>query len=173
MANIQIVTLTPEEWPLYKQIRLESLLMAPEAFSSSYAEVLQWPDSHWQERLVEARSREKSYLLFAKENERIVGIIGAYGPKGSEVVEIISVYVTQEKRGQGVGIALMTEILEEVGKGKSFRKAVLTVNDGQIAAIALYRHFGFQTVGKITGIMGDGNSHTGYVMEKYLVQSIK
>ena len=168
MANIQIVTLMPEEWQLYKQIRLESLLMEPKAFSSSYAEILQKPDSYWQERLAEAQSREKSYLLFAKENERIVGMIGAYGPEGSEVVEIVSVYVTQEKRGQGVATALMTEILEEVGKGKSFRKAVLTVNDSQTAAFALYRNFGFQIVGKISGIMGDGKSHAGYVMEKEL-----
>ncbi len=173
MANIQIVTLMPEEWQHYKQIQLESLLTEPQAFTSSYAEVLQKSDSYWQERLVEAQSREKSYLLFAKENDRIVGMIGAYGPGGSEVVEIISVYVTQEKRGQGVGTALMTEILAEVGKGKTFRKAVLTVKKGQTAAVALYQNFSFQIVGEITGVMDDGNSYAAYIMEKDLVHSIK
>ena len=173
MANIQIVTLMPEEWRLYKQFRLESLLREPHAFNSSYAEVLQRPDSHWQERLIAARVGNKSWLLFARENDQIVGMIGAFGPEKSEVVEIISVYVSPEKRGQGIATALMTEILEEVGKSETFRKAVITVNESQTAAVALYRYFGFQVVGEITGIMGDGNSYTGYIMEKDLAHSIK
>ena len=53
MAEIKIVTLAPEEWQLYKQIRLEALLNEPQAFASSFAEVMERPDSHWQERLIE------------------------------------------------------------------------------------------------------------------------
>ena len=166
MANFQIVKLPVDAWPLYKQIRLKSLKMEAQAFGSSYAEVLQRPDSHWQERLVEAQAGKKSWLLFAKEDERIVGMIGAFCPNQSAVVEIVSVYVTQEKRGQGIGGALLTAILEEVGQDHTFKKAVLSVNAGQTAAVALYQHFGFRIVGQKTGVMGDGNSYTGCNMVK-------
>ncbi len=166
MANIQIVTLTPEEWQLYKQIRLKSLWTEPQAFGSSYSEVVQRPDSHWQDRLIESREGKKGWLLFAKENGQIIGMIGAYCAAESDVVEIISVYVTKEKRGHGVAAALMTAILEEVGKGNVFRKAVLTVNAKQTAAVALYRQFGFQIIGEKMGVLGDGISYPGYIMEK-------
>ena len=138
MAKDQVVTLTSENWQLYKQIRLESLLMEPHAFSSNYSDVLQRPDSHWQERLIEAQAGEKSCLLFAKENEQIIGMIGATFAEENGVVEIISVYVSKEKRGHGVATALMASILEEVGQGNAFWKAVLTVSADQTAAVAIY-----------------------------------
>ena len=168
MAAIQIGTLAPEEWQLYKQIRLESLLTEPQAFAVSFADALQRPDSYWQERLIEAQAGVKSWLLFAKENGQIIGMIGAYTAQESDVVEIISVYVTKEKRAHGVASALMAAILEEVSKGNAFRKAELIVNKGQTAAVALYGHFGFQIMGEITGVMGDGISCPGYIMQKEL-----
>lgn len=168
MAKIQVVKLSSEDWQLYKHIRLESLLMEPQAFGSSYAEVLQRPDSHWQERLIDAQAGKKSWLLFAKENNRIIGMIGAYYVQESDVVDIISVYVTEERRGHSVGTELMAAILAEVGKGSVFRKVGLTVNAGQTAAVALYRHFGFQIVGEKSGVMGDGRTYQGYIMEKEL-----
>ena len=42
------------------------------------------------------------------------------------------------------------------------------MNAGQIAAVVLYRHFGFEIVGEKIGVMGDGNSYQGYIMEKEL-----
>ena len=168
MANVQVVTLAPEEWHLYKQIRLEMLLIDPQAFGSSYADVLQRPDSHWQNRLIEARAGEKSWLLFAKEEEHLTGMIGAYRAEESQVVDIISVFVRKEKRKLGVGSALMTAILAEVSKSGAFRKAVLGVNADQTAAVALYQRFGFKIIGEKTGVQGDGNTYTGYIMEKEL-----
>ena len=165
MVNLQIITLTPDEWQLYRQIRLEALLLEPQAFGSSYADAVQRPDSSWQERLVEAQAGKKGWLLFAKESDRITGMVGAYRVDDSDVVEIISVYVTKEKRGQGVATALMAAILEEVGRSGIFRKAVLSVNADQTAAVALYRRFGFQIVGEKTGVMGDGLTHRGAIME--------
>jgi len=166
MAEFQVVTLAPEEWPLFKQIRLDSLLRIPQAYASNYAEVLHRPDAHWRERLIDAQAGQKSWLLFAKETDQVIGMIGAYRSAEDDAVEIISVYVVEEKRQQGVATALMAAILEKVAQAGIFRKAVLTVNADQGAAVALYRHFGFQIVAEKTGIMGDGMIHQGYLMEK-------
>jgi ribosomal protein S18 acetylase RimI-like enzyme len=169
MNNFEIVKLTPDEWQLYKQHRLEALLVEPRAFGSCYAEVLQRADSYWQERLIEAQSGKKSWLLFAKENTQIIGMIGAFRVEESDVVEIVSVYVTKEKRRLGVANALMAAILNEVGKGKAIRKVVIGVNAGQTAAVSLYQHFGFQIVEEKIGVMGDGISYPSYIMEKELI----
>lgn len=169
MNDFQVVKLAPDEWQLYKQHRLEALLEEPRAFGSSYAEVLQRPDSHWQERLIEAQSGIKSWLLFAKENAQIIGMIGAFRAEESDVVEIISVYVTKAKRRLGVANALMAAILDEVGKDNAIRKVVIGVNAEQTAAVSLYQHFGFQIIGEKNGIMGDGMSYLSYVMEKEII----
>lgn len=168
MADFQIVKLAAEAWRQYKQIRLESLLREPQAFGSRYEDQILKPDSYWQGRLAEAQSGEKSWLLFAREGDRLIGMIGAYRAEEAGVVEIISVYVNREKRGLGVGSLLMSAILDEVIKPGVFQKAVLGVNKEQTTAVALYRRFGFQVVGEKTGVEGDGLAHTGYVMEKLL-----
>jgi len=168
MSNIQIVKLMPEEWRAYKDLRLEALLMEPQAFSSRYTDAIQQPDSYWQERLTEVRNGKEFWLLFAKENDRLIGMVGAYCKEESNVVEIISVYVTKSKRGQGVATSLMEAILAEVGSKGIFRKAELAVNADQIQAIALYKHFGFKIIEEKTGVMGNGNSYSEYIMEKKL-----
>jgi len=165
MPNFEVFKLPPADWRLYKQIRLESLTEAPQAFISSYAETLLRPDSHWKERLIDAQAGEKSWLLFARENDRITGMVGAYHTEDSGTVDIISVYVTKEKRGQGIASALMTAILAEVARSGDFRTARLAVTASQTAALALYQKFGFQIVTETTGVMGDGVSHAGYIMQ--------
>ncbi len=169
MVEFQVVTLMPEEWQAYRQLRLEALSVEPQAFATRYASAIQNPDAYWQERLVEAQAGDKSWLLFAKEEKgRLIGMVGAACEAGSDRVGIISVYVTKENRGLGVATALMEAILAEVSRRGVFRKAVLTVNVDQGPAVALYRHFGFQIVEEEVEVLGDGNSHLSYIMEKAL-----
>ena len=168
MADIQIIKLKPEDWQQYKQIRLEALLIEPQSFSRTYADALKSPDTFWQERLREAQKGERNWLLFASENDRLVGMIGAFRLEGGNEVEIISVYVTPAKRGQGVGKALMDAILIQVSQQAGVQKAVLGVNATQAPAVALYRRYGFQVVEETTGLMGDGQKYLGYWMEKPL-----
>jgi ribosomal protein S18 acetylase RimI-like enzyme len=168
MTAYQIVTLAPDEWQQFRQIRLEALLAEPQAFGSTYDATLQRPDSHWRERLEQVQAGENSWLLFAREGERLIGMTGAFRAEESDTVEIYSVYVAKDRRGLGVGNALMTAILEAVCQPGIFRKAILGVNSNQSAAVALYRRFGFEVVAENTGIMGDGQPALGYVMEKWL-----
>ncbi len=168
MSNVQIVRLMPEEWRRYRKIRLESLREEPQAFGSSYADMAEKPDTYWQGRLAEAMQGEKSWLLFAQEGEHLIGMIGAFCNEAQEVAAIVSVYVSKESRGKGIGNNLMEGILFEIGKKKSIRKAVLGVNQEQRAAVELYRRFGFSVTGEREEVQGDGKSHRGYMMEKEL-----
>ncbi len=168
MTGIQIIKLKPEEWPLYRQIRLEALLNDPQAFGPAYADSLHYPDTFWQGRLQDAQAGERSWLLFAREDDRLVGMIGAFRPEESNEVHIVAVYVSPDKRGQGIGNALMDAILAGVSHLAAVQKAVLGVNKTQVAAVALYQRFGFQVVGEKSGVMGDGQMHTGHLMEKTL-----
>lgn len=167
MTDCEIVRLSPDEWALYKQIRLEALKLEQQAFGSRYEDNIKYPEAFWRGRLEDAQAGE-NLLLFARQGDRLVGLIGTYADEEKGVVNVISVYVAAEARGQGIGAALMEAILAEVRKQGTFRKARLMVNADQAAAFDLYRRFGFEVVGEETNVLGDGLSHLEYVMEKDL-----
>jgi ribosomal protein S18 acetylase RimI-like enzyme len=163
---IEIITLTPEEWQLYKELRLEMLRDEPQAFSSLYTDNLQRPDEFWQERLRQAQAGETSWLVFARAEGQLVGMIGAFRGEDGETGEIVSVYVNPHWRGQGAGLALMEAILAALRQARGIRRARLGVSSEQKSAVALYQRCGFEITGEESGVMGDGNKHTGYIMER-------
>jgi len=166
MSDFEIIKLPPEQWQRYREIRLEALREEPQAFGSAYAEMAQRSAVYWQERLSDAAQRETSWLLFAQEGERLIGMIGAFYDRTQESAHILSVYVSKAERGKGLGKALMERILSELGEKEGIRKAILGVNQEQTAAVALYRQFGFEVTGEVEEVQGDGKEHRMYVMEK-------
>lgn len=168
MKPVQIVQLEPEDWPAYRALRLEALQTEPQAFGSTYADNLKHPEAFWQRRLQEAAEGQPGWLLFARADDQLVGMIGAFADNDPTVVHIISTYITPAYRGQGISKALMRAILEAVSQPGTFETARLTVNVQQIPALRLYEQFGFQTVATERAPMGDGLLYDEYVMEKPL-----
>lgn len=168
MNSFEIVTLTPDQWAAYKDIRMESLMNEPQAFFSTYVESAKKPDSFWQERLAEAQDGNESWLYFAKDGEKIIGIIGAYVKDNKEVAEIVSVYVNGDARGQGVSKMLMNKILQVLSEKDSIKTVRLAVNVDQTPALNLYKSYGFQITEKKNILMGDGKYHDEYIMLKQL-----
>ncbi len=162
---MEIVRLKPGEWQAYKELRLAALKNDPQAFSSTYADQVQFPDSFWQGRLQDAAEGGKSRLLFAREGERLVGMVGAF-LDSKDTAGVISLYVTPEGRGKGIARGLITTILSEIREIPSVKKVILAVNARQEAAVHLYTNLGFKIVGQEESIMGDGNIYTEYQMEK-------
>lgn len=165
--SVEIVSLPVSEWGKYRSLRLAALREEPAAFSATYQDNLARPDSFWQDRLFEAAAGG-NWLLFARCQDRLVGMIGAYPDRADPgVAVIISVYVAREFRGREIGKRLMNTILAELKAG-GFRKAVLSVNAGGTPAVSLYLKSGFTITGKESGRMGDGQVYTAFRMEKKL-----
>lgn len=169
MNPIEIIQLAPDDWQVYKALRLEALHTEPQAFGSSYASNLQHPEAFWRGRLAEAAAGEKSWLLFARRGGQLVGMIGAYASDDPAVVQVISMYVQPAHRGQGISKQLMRALLDTLRQHGQFERARLTVNPQQTAALRLYEGFGFVTVGTEHALMGDGNYYDERVMEVRLM----
>lgn len=169
MTPFRIITLDPQDWPRYRALRLEALSESPQAYSSTYADMITRPESFWRGRLEEAQAGEHTWLLFSEEDGRLTGIMGAFRePDEPAVAHVVSVYVTPEKRGTGAAGALLEALLETVRSTGTFRVARLGVNPEQARALALYRRAGFRKVGEETGRMGDGLDHVEWIMDKDL-----
>lgn len=166
---MEIVELPVEEWQAYRDLRLRALREDPQAFSSTYAAAVESAEAAWKKRLEEARQGERGWLLFAREHSRLVGMIGAYiEDNATDTVTIVSVYVPREERGRGISVRLMESILGKLSRKPALKTAKLAVNKDQVAALSLYRKFGFRETGSEPLRMGDGSLAEEVTMQRRL-----
>jgi ribosomal protein S18 acetylase RimI-like enzyme len=159
MSLIEIVTLQPSEWREYKKLRLAALKQNPEAFGSTYKSNLEKPYSEWTDRL----SDPKFIMLFARKGDELLGMAGAVLEEN--FAHILSVFVIQEARGQGISKLLMKELIRKIKLNTSLRKIELQVNPIQKTAVQLYKSFGFKETGVKKLMLGDGMEYDCYNME--------
>jgi ribosomal-protein-alanine N-acetyltransferase len=83
----------------------------------------------------------------AVDEESAEGILGFIAARfTADEVHINNVAVREDFRRRGMGGALLDGVLKE-GARRGARKAILEVRAGNMAAQALYRRYGFRTVG--------------------------
>lgn len=165
MEDVKIVILSPIDWELYKNIRLESLRKEPQAYLSTYTRSSKEPDVKWKERLELAQEGKRQWLSFAKAGEKIIGMAGAWiTEEGSATAEIISVYVSSGYRGKGIGKRLMDHLITTIKQNTAITTLALEVNSTQPSAVKLYESCGFRIIGKTRRVLGDGKEYEDLLM---------
>ncbi len=168
MDPVKIISLRPEQWEEYKNLRLRSLKEEPYAYISTYENSSNEADEKWRIRLEEAQKGDRQWLTFARQGEELVGMVGAFRVLGEPTVEIISAFVAKEARGHGVGKKLMEHLLDSIRKNKEIEKLHLEVNSTLPAAVNLYKSSGFVITGNVKRVLGDGEEYEDYIMERSL-----
>ena len=134
--------LTEADAAAFKDVRLEGLQNAPEAFGSTYEAECDRPVEAFAETLA------KGHVAGAFVDGELLGVAGFYvmsGPKTSHRGAIWGVYVRPAGRGKGLGRALIGHLLAEAaGLVKQVHLTVVTDN---AAAVRLYEQLGFSTYG--------------------------
>lgn len=143
MTGLLVRRLGPGDVGDYLTIRLAALRTAPEAFGSTHAVEAAMPASAHEDRLA------NSVVFGAYAGGRIVGMAAfkrETGPKTAHKGFVWGVFVDPAHRGGGVGGALMEAVLAEARR--TVEQLILTIVEGNEAALALYRRLGFTTYGK-------------------------
>ena len=157
--------ISPENWKQYKALKLDALKNDPQAFGASYEENLARTDDDWKDlvsKFHKADSKFSVHKMFSvEENGEFVGM-GGFFRSSPKTARISEVYTKKESRGNGIGSALLKNILNEIEKDGRFDGAELIVNKEQRDAIDLYERFGFIVEGPA---MIDGKESD----EKYLM----
>jgi ribosomal protein S18 acetylase RimI-like enzyme len=139
---IELRRLTPDEWRLWRDVRLRALSEAPAAFGSTLA---QWQgEDHDLEVRWRARLEEVPFnvVAVAEEGGPAVGQVSGVGPDDERRVELISMWVDPAARGTGVGEALIDAVLRWAREQEA-PTVVLSVKERNEPAIRLYRRMGF------------------------------
>lgn len=146
---IVLRVLTSDDWPTWRDLRLQALADAPSAFGSALAD---WQgdgdtEDRWRSRLALAAS----YNLVALLDGEPVGMASGVPVDGDEsAAELISMWVTPQARGRDVGDALVLGV-EAWARAHGADTLELAVLEGNDAAAALYERHGFTDTGRREG----------------------
>ncbi|WP_328525930.1 GNAT family N-acetyltransferase [Kribbella sp. NBC_00359] len=159
---IELKSVGPDDWKLWRELRLAALAEAPYAFGSQLVDWADAPEERWRERL----SVPTAYQVIASLDGTPVGMAGGFRADEPGVAELVSMWIAPAGRGQGVGDALMSAI-EDWARRTGARVLRLSVVDGNDPAHNLYLRSGFADTDELGDLMPDG-IHREIVMRKAL-----
>ena len=154
----------------FRRLRQHALRESPEAFSSDYEEQLGYPLSFYEARI---RADSDCCVLGAFVNDELVGVLAVAreaGAKTRHKATLTSMYVYPEARGHGIAQRLLQRALDVAAAMPGVQRVNLGVTEGNTAAVALYRRFGFETYGHEPDALRVNGKRLGeWLMTKALV----
>jgi len=136
--TLQLQTLRPEDWRLFREVRLAALREAPDAFSSTLSDWQGAADTEerWRNRLSNVR-----FNVIASLRGVPAGMISAT-QIDDQRAELLSTWVAPWARGQGIADALVNEV-RRWANDLGCVYVVLGVHPSNNHAIRLYERSGF------------------------------
>jgi RimJ/RimL family protein N-acetyltransferase len=157
--------LDPDDFEIFKRIRLEALRAAPEAFASSAAEWENLPDEEWRRRLM------NNPVVVSFQGGEPVGIMGLMRQQASKMAHratVVMVYLRDSERGGGYAVAMLNLLLDHA-RALGIRQVELAVGAENLAAIRFYQREGFHEIGCIpAGFLHEGREIDEIVMARRL-----
>ena len=141
---IETRVVDPDEWRVWRELRLAALADAPAAFCSTLAE---WSGAGDTEQRWRARLHDVALNLVLVLNGAPVGMVSATAPDGEGQVELMSLWVAPAARGQGVGDEAVRQVLGWARQEYPAGRVVLYVKAANGHATRLYERHGFVDAG--------------------------
>ena len=148
MRQLEIVRIGPDQWRVFRDLRLRALREAPYAFGSRYDDWAQAPESRWRDRLSAV-----PFNVVARCAGDDVGMASC-AVADDDGAELISMWVDPGERGSGVAADLIGAVVEWAGEAG--RTTYLMVRSDNARAIAAYARAGFVDLGIPPGQHPDG-----------------
>ncbi len=150
--HLMIRPLHPGDGASFRDLRLEALRLHPDAFGSSFEEEAAQTEAEFAARI----PREPPDIIFGayrqdgSDSPALIGMAGLYVVrklKARHKGVLWGMYVRRAGRGQGIGAALLTRVLDHARQVARVEIVQLAVVRGNQAASALYDAAGFATYG--------------------------
>jgi GNAT superfamily N-acetyltransferase len=133
--------LAPDEWQVFREVRLAALRDAPYAFGSTYERESVADERNWRERLANRTQ------LVAEIEGGVAGMAAGIRSDESSAA-LISMWVAPPARGKGVGSRLVNAVLDWAEQ-EGYDSVSLWVTDGNVVAERLYERCGFTRTGAV------------------------
>ena len=128
-----------EDWRVLRDIRLDALRDAPNAFGSTYAEQAASVEGDWRRRI----SRGGTFFAYIPEvnGTEPAGLVGGFQEEPG-TVELVSLWVRPQARGLGVGEALVAAVIDWA-RARNATSVHLWLTETNQHARMLYQRCGF------------------------------
>ena len=152
---ISAKVLAPDDWPVWRELRLRALADAPEAFSSTLEGALarDGADDDQREAYWRGYFRLPGVAYVAVRHES--GVETAAGmarlvttSTRGQLAEIFAVWVAPEHRGRGVGRVLIAACVDHLAAHHPMTRLRLAVVETNLPARRLYESCGFGVIGR-------------------------
>lgn len=137
-----VTEVRPDDWTLWRDLRLAALQDSPHAFASTYEGERGRDEAQWR-----ARIAADGVLMVGSVDGVPAGTVGAYHPRPG-VVELISMWVAPAARGHGLGDALVRALIDW-SRADGADELELWVVVGNEPAERLYARHGFTRTGYV------------------------
>ncbi len=147
-SGTRVRPLRPDEWRLYRALRLEALRDAPDAFGSTLAREEAFPEQEWITRLAAGATSSLDRPLVAEHSGRPAGLAWVRIDANAYATSTLyQVWVHPEFRGRGIGKRLLADAVAWARQAGA-TSMVLCVACGPDSALEFYRKAGFVEAGK-------------------------
>jgi GNAT superfamily N-acetyltransferase len=155
----------PTEWQLLRELRLRSLLDAPEAFGQTYANASAIENSEWQQNARGAARGDSRTWLVANLNGADVGLVQARRRAPDDCL-VFSMWVAPEARRSGVG-RLLLDAVADWAQTWGAHRIVLWVVGANEGAHRFYDDVGFRVLSEGPDAES-GNTFGAFAMERLI-----
>lgn len=145
---MEIRELVPTDAEAYLFIRLEALKNSPDAFASSYEEEKDKPSDYYKSRFT---APTNVFTFGAFEDSELIGVVTLVKEQLIKLrhrANIVAMYIKPGKRGNGIGKALVSKVIEKADKLEDIEQLYLSVVTTNTSAKSLYSSCGFEVFGK-------------------------
>lgn len=146
-----VVQVAPQDWRVYRDVRISSLVDSPRAFWATYTEASDRSEEQWRARLGPGFP-----TWLALEGGRPLGTVALWRapdqPPGEGL--LIGMWVASVARGTGTADALVHAALDHA-RGLGWRRVLLDVAHENSRAGRFYRRLGFTPTGAVGAMPWD------------------
>lgn len=165
---MEIRILRAEDAKFYRELRIEALTLAPDAFGATLEDALNKPVEQTAERL----SSHSAATFGAFVGGRLLGnmtLVRQTATKLQHRANVVAVYVTPSARGRRIANRLIEALIEHARSLEGLEQLYLAVATENQAAVELYKRAGFKRYAtEYRSMKVDGRYIDEDLMVKYL-----
>ena len=145
-----VITIRPEQWVEFRDIRLRMLADTPIAFGETLEHAQAASEASWLARVARATQPDRTAVAAVDEDGTWVGTMSAYLSEPG-VATVAAVWVAPEHRGAEAGVTdLLMEAITDWARDTVHARALrLAVHEQNTRATAYFERVGFRPTGEV------------------------
>ncbi len=152
-SNPSIRLFTPDEWPLYKTVRLKALRSDPKVFGSSFAREEPRPEAEWRQAL----ERKDMGVFGVFDGEQVIGMTGVVIDKDDAgIAKLWGSWLEPLWRSKGVSEDMYRARIDWAREHETAKKIVVAHRASNIASKKANQKHGFVMTGSAPHLWHDG-----------------